>query len=58
MASSEPDYVICLECESPCYEFTYKEGEVKEILCLVCGEEDPVMFLTEEDYEALAGAGH
>jgi hypothetical protein len=49
-----PDYLICLECESPIYTFEWKDGKIKEALCDVCGNEDPEQFATEEDYEDLA----
>ena len=49
-----PDYLLCLECESPCYIFEYKDDKLIEVLCDVCGNEDPAQFATEEDYEALA----
>lgn len=48
-----PEYLICVECETPCYEFEYKNDEVTEVLCPTCGNEDPEQFLTEEQFEAL-----
>jgi len=48
-----PDYVICLECESPCYTFEWKDGKLVEAVCTVCGNEDVESFATESDYEAL-----
>jgi len=49
-----PDYILCLECEAPCYVFEYKDGKITEALCTTCYNEDPDQFATEEDYEALA----
>jgi len=49
-----PDYVICLECESPIYTFEWKDEKVKEALCDTCGNEDPEQFATEDEYEDLA----
>jgi len=49
-----PDYLICLECESPCYIFEWKNGVVVEATCTVCGNEDIESFATEDEYEALA----
>ena len=49
-----PDYLICLECESPVYLFEWNDGKIIEATCTVCGEEDPSAFATEEEYEALA----
>lgn len=51
---SAPDYLICLECESPCYSFEWGDGKVKEAICTVCGNEDIESFATEDEYEALA----
>jgi hypothetical protein len=55
---SEPDYVICLECETPCYMFEWVEGHLTEAQCLLCGNEDPSQFATEEEMEDMAlGSG-
>lgn len=55
-----PDYLICLNCESPCYIFEWEKGVPSEVCCEVCGSEESDQFLTEEDFDALAdseGAG-
>jgi len=49
-----PDYLICLECETPTYVFEWKNSQVKEAICEICGNEDPSQFVTEGDYEDLA----
>lgn len=49
-----PDYLICLECETPCYIFEWKDGSVAEAMCELCGNQDPAQFATEDEYEALA----
>lgn len=49
-----PDYLICLECESPCYTFEWSDGKVVEILCTRCGNDDPAQFLTEEEFDTLS----
>ncbi len=49
-----PDYLICLECETPSYVFEWKDGKTIEALCLTCGNEDAESFATEEEVEALA----
>ena len=49
-----PDYLICLECESPTYVFEWKNSQAKEAFCEVCGNEDPSQFVTEGEYEDLA----
>lgn len=50
-----PDYLVCLNCETPCYEFEWKEGEIKEAQCLVCGNEDPVDFMAPDELAELTG---
>lgn len=52
---SIPDYIVCLECESPCYVFEWKEGKAIEALCEVCANDDPELFATPDDFDALAG---
>ena len=49
-----PDYLICLECESPVYVFEWKEGVTKEAICEMCGNDDPTQFATEDEYEDLS----
>ena len=49
-----PDYLICLECESPTYVFDWSGDQIKEAFCSVCGNEDVAEFATESDYEELA----
>lgn len=51
---SIPEYVICLECESPNYVFEWKNDKIVEVLCEVCGNDDPTQFATEDEYEDLA----
>lgn len=51
-----PDYLICLECETPCYVFEWKDDKPVEIICEACGNDDPDLFATEDDFETfLAG---
>lgn len=50
----EPEYLICLECESPVYVFEWVDDRLKDVVCPVCGNSDPSAFTTEEGYEALA----
>jgi len=51
-----PEYLMCLDCEHPCYVFDWKEGKVVEILCEQCGNEDPDQFVTGEEYDAMSSA--
>ncbi len=48
------DYLICLECESPCYVLEFKNDKLIEAYCEVCGNDDAASFATEDEYEALA----
>jgi hypothetical protein len=49
-----PDYVICLECEAPCYVFEWREDKLIDALCTTCGNDDATQFVTEEEYEEMA----
>jgi hypothetical protein len=57
MASSAPEYLICLECETPCYTFEWRGGKVVEIQCTACGNDDLDQFATQDELEALASGG-
>lgn len=50
-----PEFLICVECETPCYVFEWKGGEVTEILCETCGSDDPEQFLAPDDYDQMTG---
>jgi len=47
------DYLICLECESPCYIFEFKGGTLIEAFCESCANDDVDLFLPEEDFDVL-----
>ena len=49
-----PDFIICVDCETPCYSFEWKGTSIVEAFCQVCGNDDPDIFSTVEDWEALA----
>lgn len=53
--SSAPEFLICLECETPCYDFEWDNGKLGEVICHVCGNDEAEQFITEEDFEALSG---
>ncbi|HEV8632217.1 MAG TPA: hypothetical protein VGV61_18025 [Thermoanaerobaculia bacterium] len=53
--SSTPEYLICLECETPCYDFEWEDGKVSAVLCATCGNDEADQFITEEEFEALSG---
>lgn len=46
------DYLICRQCNSPCYVFEMDKGHLQEALCEVCGNDDPLLFnIGEEEDE-------
>ena len=48
----QPEYLICLQCETPTYEFEYDDkGKLSTIVCNVCGNDDPTDFMTESELE-------
>lgn len=51
-----PDYLICMECETPTYVFELANGKVLEALCPMCGNDDPTSFVSEEELEEMASA--
>ncbi|MEM8994298.1 MAG: hypothetical protein AAFX50_16275 [Acidobacteriota bacterium] len=55
---SEPEYLICLDCESPCYTFEWRKGKLFEAMCLTCGADDVDQFVSEEDFEAIVSSDH
>lgn len=50
-----PEYLICINCETPCYTFEWESGRVTEALCQTCGDDEPDEFVTEEEFEAMTG---
>lgn len=48
-----PDFVLCLECDTPVYEFDWRDGEIKEALCPTCGNEEVDHFAHPEEIEEL-----
>jgi hypothetical protein len=51
---ASPEYVICLDCETPCYEFEWTDGEITEVLCTTCGNDTPDQFVLPEDFDELS----
>ncbi len=49
--SDEPDYLICLQCETPTYQFEFTNGKITAIACQVCGADDPSDFVTESEFD-------
>ncbi len=50
----EPEYLICLQCETPTYQFEMTNGKVSAIVCTACGNDDVTEFMTEAELEELA----
>ncbi len=53
---SDPDYLVCLECDTPTYLFEWSAVGVVAATCPVCGNDDPTLFSTEEELEEM-GSG-
>jgi hypothetical protein len=49
-----PEFLICLECETPVYTFEWSQGHVLEAVCPMCGNDDPAAFASEEELEEMA----
>lgn len=47
--SEGPDYVVCNNCETPCYMFELdRKGEIASAFCQLCGSDDPKEFRPPE----------
>ncbi len=51
---ASPEYLVCLECETPCYVFEWEDGRLTEILCQSCGNDDTEQFALAEDIEEMS----
>lgn len=47
----EPEYLICLQCETPTYQFEFVNGKLASILCNTCGNDDVSDFMTEAEFD-------
>jgi hypothetical protein len=48
----EIEYLVCLDCNTPCYDFEMQKKRLVEALCTMCGNEDTLRFqLTEDEDE-------
>jgi hypothetical protein len=50
---SAPEYVLCLDCETPCYVFEWRNDKLKEALCTTCGNDELGSFATPAELEEL-----
>lgn len=53
---AQPEYVICVECETPVYVFEWANGRVVDAVCPMCANDDPAAFLSEEELEEMVAA--
>ncbi len=51
-----PEYLVCINCETPCYTFEWAESVVTEVMCMSCGADEPDEFTTEDEFEAMTGS--
>jgi hypothetical protein len=52
----EPEYLICLECETPTYQFEFgANGKLLSVICNTCGNDTPSEFMTENELEEQSG---
>jgi hypothetical protein len=52
----EPEYLICLECETPTYQFEFgANGKLTSVICNTCGNDNPSEFMTENELEEQSG---
>jgi hypothetical protein len=48
----EPEYLICLECETPTYQFEFEpNGKLISAMCNTCGNDNVSEFMTEAELE-------
>ncbi len=52
-----PEYLLCINCETPCYTFEWQDTKVVEVMCMACGADEPDDFTTEEEFDAMTSAG-
>jgi translation initiation factor 2 beta subunit (eIF-2beta)/eIF-5 len=48
---SDPEYFICLVCETPTYDFDLTGDKLTLVRCPACGADDPSEFMTENELE-------
>jgi hypothetical protein len=45
----EIDYLMCTQCGTPCYVFEIEGEKVTEAICLVCGNDEVLLFNIGEE---------
>jgi hypothetical protein len=52
---SEPEFLICLVCDTPTYTFEWTNDKVTACLCTTCGNDEPSEFMSEAEIEEHSG---
>src|SRR5689334_19637495 len=52
---SEPEYLICIQCETPTYQFEWEDEKCVQAVCTACGTDDVSDFMTESELEEQSG---
>ena len=47
----EIEYLVCRLCNTPCYTFEMDRGRLLEATCMMCGNDDILLFQMTEDEE-------
>ena len=50
----EPEYLICLQCDTPTYQFEFTAGKLTTVACTTCGNDDVSDFMSEAEYDELS----
>ncbi|MEO8216991.1 MAG: hypothetical protein ABI718_07905 [Acidobacteriota bacterium] len=50
----EPEFMVCLNCDSPSYAFEWSRGKAVTVICEICGNDDPEEFVTENEYDEMS----
>jgi translation initiation factor 2 beta subunit (eIF-2beta)/eIF-5 len=48
---ADPEYLICLNCETPTYLVEYEDGKLLSVTCQACGNDEPAEFMTENELD-------
>lgn len=52
---SDPEYLICLNCETPTYQIEFEDGKLVAATCTTCGNDELAEFMTESELDELRG---
>lgn len=47
----EPEFLVCLNCETPTYTFDWVDGKITSAFCTACGNDDTAEFMTEAELD-------